>query len=86
MDGSDTSSTSTCLSLCTSWGPDEYDHHIFWDFSEAYLDEDMGRIALSCYLSLDLLVNGQVFVRTSPAFFSRDDLLNLRDTPVPRSV
>ena len=46
-------------------------------FVEAYLDEvDMGRIALSFHL-LDLLcdktsslplVNGQVFVRTSPDF------------------
>ena len=68
MDGSDTSSTSAGSFLCTSWDPDEYDHHNMWNpmlklfchvqvgvFMESYSDEIvLGRIALSCHFALGL--------------------------------
>ena len=97
MDGYDTSST---LSSSES---NEYHEHNMWNpilellchahigvCMEAYLDEvDMGRIALSCHFTLDvlcdktsslLLVNGQVFVgEPIQIFLSRDDSLNLRE-------
>ena len=67
-DGSDTSSTSTCSSLCTTWEPDEYDHHNMWNLVlglfchvqvgvvvESCSDEVvLVRIALSCHFALDL--------------------------------
>ena len=69
MDGSDTSSTFSCSSLCTSWDPDEYDEHIMRNpmlglfchvqvgvLMESYFDEVvLTRIALSCHFSIDLL-------------------------------
>ena len=67
MDGSDTSSTFTCSSLCTSWDPDENDHHNMWNpmlglfchvqvgvLVESYFDVVLERIALSCHFAPDL--------------------------------